>query len=82
MSRKPPQFITFSANKVLDRGDTRRSSPQNIYNIPYSIFINSSINRKSFGIISFFVAICKTLRALRALRAWVRDTKVEVCPQL
>jgi hypothetical protein len=76
------QSLVICGNKVVKMDHARRASPQNIYNIPHSIFINSFINRKTFGLISFSVAICKTLRALRALLAWVRDTKVEVSPQI
>jgi hypothetical protein len=77
-----PQFLVICSNKVLKRDHTRRPSPQNIYNIPSTIFINILISHNSFGIIPLFVTICKTLRALRALRAWVRDTNVEASPQL
>lgn len=78
----PPQILVTRGNKVLKRDYTRRSSPQNIYKTDCNIFDNSSAGLKILGLIPISAAICKTLRALRALRAWVRDTKVEACQQL
>jgi hypothetical protein len=75
------QFLVICGNKVLKRAQTCSPSSQNIYNIRYSFFIKGSINRKSFMILSFSIAICKILRALRALRAWVIDTNVEIGQQ-
>jgi hypothetical protein len=73
----PSKLYGLCGNKVL-----KSPSPQNIYKAHYNIWAKGSLYLDKYAEMWFSIVTYKTLRGCGDLRGWLRDTKIEVYPQL